>query len=55
MTELIEALVVIGIIVLFSCGIVNSCEKTEYVANCILENSKLLNVEEICESRWRLK
>jgi len=55
MSNVVESLVIIAIIVLCSWGVVTNCENTEYVAKCILENSKLLNVEEICESKWRLK
>ena len=55
MSGLIETLVIIGIVVLCSWGVVTNCENTEYVANCVLENSKLLNAEDICRARWRLK
>ena len=55
MINVVESLVVIGMIVFFSWVVVNHCASREYVAKCILGNSKLLNVEEICESKWRLK
>ncbi len=55
MSGFIETLGIIVVLILVACAVVNSFAQSEYVAECVLENPTILNIEEICESRWRLK
>ncbi len=55
MSRFIETFGIIAILILVACAVINSFAQSEYVAECVLENPTILNIEEICKSRWRLK
>ncbi len=50
MSGFIETLGIIVVLILVACAVVNSFAQSEYVAECVLENPTILNIEEICES-----